>query len=103
MSETTQIILGIIFLAAVFVLTRYGVAWRIRRACGAILKDLEGRRALDPDSATELPYAKTSLLRIGMRDYRPRALDSLVQDGFVGRTADGRYFLKKRLQDLRVP
>lgn len=103
MSEANQIILGVIFLAAVYVLTRYGVAWRIRRTCGAILKDLEEKKAFDPDSAAELPYAKTSPLRIGMRDYRPKALDSLIQDGFVGRTSGGRYFLKKGLQELRVP
>lgn len=101
MNETTQIILGLVFLAAVYVLTRFGIAWRMKRACTVIVNDLERQGAIDPDSAVDLPYAKPSYLKIGMRDYRPKALESLVQGGVVGMTGDGKYFLKKGLQDLQ--
>lgn len=100
MSESTQIILGLIFLIGVYVLTRYAMIWRIRRTSRAIIKDLERRGALDPASSAELPYAKTHFFRIGLRDYRPKALEYLVQGGIVAKTENGRYYLLKRLWDL---
>jgi len=102
MSESVQIILGIIFLVGVYALTRYGFVWRMKRAGAFLLKDLERRGAVDPESAVQLPYAKKSFLRIGMRDFRPKALESLVQSGIVGKTEGGEYFLKKRPEELTL-
>jgi hypothetical protein len=96
MPEFVQIIIGIIFLIIVFVLTRIGIAHRIRRTATLIIQDLERREAFDPGSATELPYARPQYFRIGMRDYRPKALESLVQGGMVGRTENGKYYLIER-------
>lgn len=95
MSQTIQIILGIFFLIGVYVLSRFGVVWRIRRASALIIQDLERRAAFDPTSAADLPYAKTNHFRIGVRDFRPKALESLIQSGLVGRTESGTYYLKK--------
>lgn len=100
MSETVQIIVGFIFLAAVYILTRYGIALRMRRAAAQIVKDLEKRGALDPLTAVELPYAKSSLFKIGLRDYRPKTIESLIHSGIVGVTSDGRYYLKVRPLNL---
>jgi hypothetical protein len=97
MPEFAQIIIGIIFLILVFILTRIGIAHRIRRAATLIIKDLERRDALDPSSAAELPYARPQYFNIGMRDYRPKALESLVHGGIVGRTENGKYYLIERL------
>jgi hypothetical protein len=96
MPEFVQIILGIIFLIVVFVLTRIGIARKIRRTATLIIKDLERREAFDPGSAAELPYARSQYFRIGVRDYRPKALESLIQGGVVGRTENGKYYLKER-------
>jgi hypothetical protein len=93
MTEFAQIITGIIFLILVFMLTRIGIAYRIRRTATLIIKDLERRGAFDPASAAELPYDRPQYLRIGMRDYKPKALESLVQGGIVGRTENGKYYL----------
>lgn len=101
MSETTQIVLGLVFLVAVYVLTRYGVALRMKRACDFLIKDLERKEAFDSASAAELPYARVSFIRIGMRDFRPKALESMIEGDIVGKTAEGRYYLKKRWKDLR--
>lgn len=101
MSEPIQILLGILFLIAVFALTRYGMVWRMKRALAFIIKDLDQRGAYGPDSAAELLYAKKNILRIGMRDFRPKVLENLVQGGIVGRTENGRYYLKKRPQELQ--
>jgi hypothetical protein len=102
MPESLQILLGILFLIAVYVLTRFGEAWRIRRASLFIIRDLEKRKAFDPEGAAELLYAKKDLFRMGMRDFKPRALESLVHDGILGKTESGRYYLKKRLDDLKT-
>jgi hypothetical protein len=97
MPEFVQITIGIIFLIVVFVITRIGIAHRIRRTATLIIKDLERQEAFDPGSAAELPYAKQHYFRIGMRDYRPKALESLIQGGIIGRTESGKYYLKERI------
>ncbi len=94
MSETTQIILGILFLIGVYVLSRFGVVWRTRRASALIIRDLERRAAFDPASAADLPYGKADYVRVGVRDFRPKALESLIQSGIVGKTESGTYYLK---------
>ncbi len=94
MSETIQIILGFFFLIGIYILSRFGVVWRIRRASNFIVKDLESRAAFDSASAVDLPYAKAGYFRVGVRDFRPKALESLIQGGIVGRTESHTYYLK---------
>jgi len=101
MTETTQIVVAFVLLILVFLLTRVGVVWRLRRAAVHIIKDLQNVGALDPASAVALPYAKRDFLRIGLRDFRPKALQSLVQEGIVGMTENGRYYLKKTIEELQ--
>ena len=102
MSETMQIIVGFILLAGVYILTRYGIAMRMKRAAALIIKDLERKGAVDPASAVELPYAKSSLFRIGLRDYRPKTIESMVHSDIVGMTPGGKYYLKMRPQNLQI-
>jgi hypothetical protein len=96
MPEFVQIILGLLFLIVVYILTRIAVAWRIRHLAIPIIQDLERREAFDPDSAVELPFANANRFRVGLRDYRPKALESLVQGHIVGRTQDGKCYLVER-------
>jgi hypothetical protein len=96
MSDAIQITLGMLFLILVFILTRYGMTWRIKRAGRRIINDLERLGAQSPDSAVELPYMQRQLLRIGMRDFKPAAMQSLVEGGVVGMTASGKYYLKMK-------
>lgn len=100
MPEFVQIILGLIFLVVVYILTRIGVARRIRNTEIRIIKDLERQEAYDPGSAVELPFTKANYFRIGLRDYRPKALESLIQGAIVGRTEDGKHYLKERQQPV---
>jgi hypothetical protein len=101
MSETVQIIVGIILLVGVYILTQAMVGWRIRRTSRNILRDLDLKKAFDPAAAIELPYAKRNIFKIGLRDFRPKAVEALVQAGVVGMTAAGKYYLKKRLDELK--
>jgi len=95
MSETTQIVLGVIFLIVVYVLTRFGIASRMKKTAELIIRDIKRQDAIDPASAVDLPYKKPSFFHIGMRDYGHKALESLVHEGIVGKTEDGKYYLKK--------
>ncbi|MCU0601963.1 MAG: hypothetical protein MUC33_04755 [Desulfobacterales bacterium] len=102
MSETVQIIFGIILLVGVYILTQIVVGWRIKRAARGVVRDLDFKKAYSPESAIELPYAKSNLFRIGLRDFRPKSVAALVQAGVVSQTAAGKYYLKKRPQDLNL-
>ena len=94
MSEALRIFLGLCLLAAVFVLTRYIVTWRFRRAADSIISDLQAKGALDASSAIALSYAKSGLIRIGMRDYYSKAMEYMVSEGVLGLTDSGKYYLR---------
>ena len=96
MSETIQIIIGIGILICLIVLSRRFMAWRIRRAFIMIVADLKRKEAFDIQSAVDLSYAKNSLFKVGLRDYRPMAVKQLMQENVVGVTPAGTYFLIKR-------
>ena len=100
MNETAQIVVGIGVLAAVYILTRHFHSWRFSKTYLWIINDLKKRGAMNPASAVELPYAKKSMLRIGMRDYRPKALEHLAMKQIVGMTENGRYYLISKPEDL---
>jgi hypothetical protein len=101
-TEFIQIVVGLLFLAGVYVITRYGIFWRIKRACAFTVKDLERRNAFDEKSAVELHYAKSNPFRIGMRDFRPKAVEYLVGQGVIGLSSEGKYYLKKRSHELNL-
>ena len=90
-------------LIATYLLTQWGTMWRGKRACREIIKNLEERRACEPESAASLPYAqKKGIFHIGARDYKPQALQILIHREIVGTTDDGRYYLIPHDQDVRL-
>jgi hypothetical protein len=94
MSETVQIVVGLLVLVGIFVLTRYVAAWQMKRATGRIIGDLQSREAFDPVTAVDLPYTKHNPWRIGMRNYFAKAIEFMVIGGVVGKTGNGRYYLQ---------
>ncbi len=100
MNETVEIIVGVGVLVAVYILTRHFHSWRYSRTYVLIINDLKKKGAVNPASAVELPYAKKSMLRIGTRDYRPKALEHLAMKQIVGMTDSGRYYLIVKPEDL---
>ena len=93
MSDTTELILGIGALIVVIALTRKYHAWRFKRAFTFIIDDLKNKGAYSAHSAVDLPYAKRNLLRMGLRQHHPQALDNLILENIVAKTEDGRYYL----------
>ena len=93
MSETAELIIGIGIMVAALTLARTYHGWKIKRAYILIIDDLKAKGALSPESAVNLPYAKKSVIQLGLKDHRKVALKALVRDKFVGITQDGRYYL----------
>jgi hypothetical protein len=93
MTETTELILGIGALIVVIALTRKYHAWRFKRAFIYIINDLKNKGAYSAHSAVDLPYAKRNLLRMGLRQHHPQALNNLIMENIVSKTEDGRYYL----------
>jgi hypothetical protein len=102
LSDVVQIIIGLLILILVYLITRYGIYLRIKGACTKTIKDLERQQAFDEKSAVELTYAKSQFLRIGLRDFRPKAVESLLSGGIIAVTAEGKYYLKKRSHELEL-
>ena len=100
MPETVQIVIGILLLVGVYILTQAVVGYRIKRAARGVVRDLDFKKAYSAETAIELPYAKPNLFRIGLRDFRPKAVAALVQGGIIAQTATSKYFLAKRPQEL---
>ena len=96
MSDTGELIIGICVLLGVIVLARKYHAWRVKRAMLLIINELKAQRAYTPDSAIDLPYAKRNVVKLGMRDHRPMAMDHLTFDKIVGITEEGKYYLKDK-------
>jgi hypothetical protein len=102
MPESIQIIIGILSVLIVYVLVMLGTGWWTKRICLMIIKELEERGALNASTAVALPYDKSINFKIGYRDYRPKALESLVLSEVVCKTFNGQYYLnKEKLAEIK--
>jgi hypothetical protein len=95
MSETMKTLLMLLITLGAFIFALRLAGWRMKKACDFIIRDLKEKKAFDPASAVELPYCKDSLFHVGLRNYRPRALNTLVKHDVIREVADGRYFLRE--------
>jgi len=95
MPEALKILIMVVVIVGALYLALRITGWQMRKACDFIIEDLRTRKALDPSSAVDVPYATNPLLRIGLRDYRPRALEYLVQQDVVRVLEGGRYYLRE--------
>ena len=93
MPESIQIVIGIIAVLVVYLLAMLGTGWWTKQICLAIIRELEEKGAVDAASAVDLPYTKVNYIKIGYRDYRPKALEMLVLSEVVYKTLPGRYYL----------
>jgi hypothetical protein len=102
MTQTVQIVMGVVFLVGAFVLSQIIVGRRLRTTCARILKELIDRGALDAFNAVDLAYANANFLPKGLRDLRPKALNDLIQSDIVGKTPEGKFYLKKQPDELNL-
>jgi hypothetical protein len=95
MPESMQILIGITCVCLVSVLAMLGTGWWTKRICLSIIRELEEKGAINAKTAVSLPYDKVNYFKIGYRDYRPKALESLIISEIVIKTFDGQYYLNK--------
>jgi hypothetical protein len=95
MSETMKILLMVLLTIGALILTLRIAGWKMKKASDFILRDLKKKKAFDPVSAVELPYCKDSLFHVGLRDYRPKALNALLENGDVRVLEGSRYYLRE--------
>ena len=95
MPETLKIILVLLAAIGAILLTLRWVVWKMKKAGEFIIRDLKKQGAFDPSTAVVLPYAESRLLRIGLRDYRPRVLQELVRHDIVRVVEGGRCYLRE--------
>jgi hypothetical protein len=96
MSQYAQMFIVICILFVAVVLIKKLQAWNIKRAYFSIVKDIKAKKAFDSQTAVNLSYARSPTFRVGLRDYRPIALEHLIQDNIVGVTDNGKYYLKDK-------
>lgn len=79
-----------------FIFSRWIAGWQMNKAGQSIIRDLEKKKAFDPESAVELPYCKRQMFRLGLKDYRPRVMDQLVKHDVVRVLEGEKYYLGER-------
>jgi hypothetical protein len=84
----------LLLVGALFVVFRV-TGWKMKKAANSIIVDLKEAGALTPESAVALPYSREEFLRVGLRDYRPKALAALTTQHAVGMVEGGKYYLCK--------
>jgi hypothetical protein len=97
MPESMQIIIGILCVLLVYILAMLGTGWWTKRMCLSIIRELEDKGAINATTAVSLPYDKVNYFKIGYRDYRPKALESLVLSEVIIKTFNGQYYLNKKI------
>ena len=95
MSETLKTILFILLVIGALFFAFRITGWKMKKAGDFIIRDLKEKKAFDPASAVELPYAKSSIFHIGLRNYRPQALQDLIKQDVVRVLEEGRYYLRE--------
>jgi hypothetical protein len=95
MSETLKTILFILLVIGALFLAFRITGWKMKKAGDFIIRDLKEKKAFDPASAVELPYSKSSMLAVGLRNYRPHALQELIKQDVVRMLEGGRYYLRE--------
>jgi hypothetical protein len=95
MSETVKTLFMFLMLVAALLLVLRITGWKMKKAANAIIEDLRMQGALDPASAVELPYSKEDFFRVGVRDYRPKALAALVTQDIIRIHEGKKYYLRE--------
>lgn len=98
MSEPVQIFLAFGFMVAMYFISRSIAARKLQKVSESIIRELEAREAFDTFSAVDLPYSKPNLIRLGMRDYNYKALEYMINEGVIVKTAQAKYYLKVHMK-----
>jgi hypothetical protein len=90
-----QIILLIIAIIIFYFLLLLIAGWGIRRYCFKIIAEMEEQRAFSAGSAVNLPDTRGNFFKMGLGNYRPKALQILLADKVVVKSGSSKYYLNK--------
>jgi len=92
MSDLVQVIIGTIIIFLCLFLSLMIKNRRIKKEYESIIHYLKANKAYDPNSAVELPYAEKSFLRMGIKNFHSDAIKTMVSNGIVFKTKDGKFY-----------
>lgn len=97
-------ILSLLVAFIVFVFTAmYLTGLGLRRVCFKIITEMEEARAFNEKKAMKIQDQRQNFFLVGVKNIRPKALNVLLADKLVIKTADGRYYLdKEKLAEARL-
>lgn len=90
-----QILMFAAVFIAIIVLFLYMGGLAVRRTCFEIIAEMEAARAFKESRAMEIQDERKNFFRVGTKNIRPKALNLLIADGLVIKTANGKYYLDK--------
>jgi hypothetical protein len=90
-----QIILLVFGFIVFVLLALYAGGVGVRRTCFKIIAELEEAGAFKESKAMKLQDERKNFFRVGTGNIRPKALNFLIADKIVIKTASGKYYLDK--------
>jgi hypothetical protein len=90
-----QIILITIGMIVFYFLAMFVTGLGIRKLCFRIISHMEDQDAFSASRAINVQDKRGNFFKMGMLNYRPKALQMLVADGVVVKTGNGKYYLNK--------
>ena len=95
MTKIITTILWFLFVIGGLYLAFRITGWKMKKAGDFIISDLNKKNAFDPATAVELPYTKSPMIRLGLRDFRSAALQELIKQDVIGIMQGERYYLRE--------
>jgi hypothetical protein len=90
-----QILLLLVAIIIFYFLLLLIAGWGIRKYCFKIIAEMEEQRAFNAGSAVNLPDTRGNFFKMGLGNYRPKALQILLADKIVVKTGSSKYYLEK--------
>ena len=78
-----QILLLLVAIIIFYFLLLLKAGWGIRKYCFKIIAKMEEQRAFGAGSVVNLPDTRGNFFRMGLGNYRPKALQILLADKIV--------------------
>jgi hypothetical protein len=90
-----QIILLILGMIIFYVGAMFVTGLGIRKLCLRIITHMEEQGAFSAGRAINIQDQRGNFFKMGLSNYRPKAVQMLVADGVIVKTRDGKYYLNK--------
>lgn len=91
MATFFQLLLCLLIIILAYVISYFLVRWRLKRTCISIVNILHEKNSNNEHNAVEL--LDDRFLKIGVKDYKPKALEILLSQEIIKKTSDGKYYL----------